>query len=1309
MASGVPAVSDDEFGVDSYAESSPDPLALSWTESRRPTRTRATSKQPPRKTPLRAGSPNKQTQTINATLSSPSKSMIMSTGKAGGVASPWKVKVTVEAVPEQESDSENVGYGSPSHGRTTSGRTTTIPLKDADASSPTRRRGPGRPRKSIGSSPTKAKRSATHVRKKPKARKSTIGVADMSIADISADNIKEEPKRRPGRPKKSVQPEVNMSSAETTGDHTQDETQDEGFVDIRRPQLSRTKTVPVRFSSSELGTPGPTQEHRPGQRLARRGTPVRFGGQHEDTSLLALPKTRGTPSVAPKSVKTRKGTPVRPGGSHSSYKPSTASESGSQIQRTTTSESEGDSLYNSGGRSEYGTTSRSDAGSLYKPTSASESGSQYKLASLSSGSDHEDTPPGSDDGNDADMWRGMVARGLQHGENKEQPIQIEPEAESDDMYDAEGDEDQDADADADYDFENVDHTLAGIHTTIMENENFTMVSIDSLPSYQAMSTERAGRLTSRTVQSAIGKRGFLDTPVQRSDRKSYEEPSQVSIPYISSTGLTPSHIEFPARVVAKPRGGTPAMATKTPSVPPRIEVSQSSPRKTPTPKIARAVKAGFALQGLVDPVQEPSSKNSPDVPAVKEKSHLDNLFNGFGEGTRRELRADFRLGEKIAEMSQELENKSTPASASSFKVPQVTMTDQDVFRSSSLKPRPAQRLDPRLPTPDERDQYSLSIPSSKVASPEVTYPDIAARAQQTHLASPARSEDEMSWRVDTPPVVKSVNPHSQGLHQYLDAMDAANPKTPEAIVVDEEVNEDEPSDIWEEEASRSSDLPTLPKARTATHKKADIQELLMADGNVFPPARGKIPKTWRRKSSSDFHYSDEVEVEIEEVTAPAVPRADQSASARSSKGKGKAQEVSPRVEYDEQEDSESSDDTGMFWESNLPAVYNKSTSLEEQTSKLDLTMLLGGDSSPAKENSVATADRSSVAQKVPPRIAQLQAPPYKGSPLKQQLRSEDLESERGLRSSLASSRNAQSFIGVEGKSSTSSDVRQLRVEAEARSYQPRSRTLHGIEEVTEHPQRSVPDSSFPSSPPEVVNQQGVERSVLSPKRAYPPLFDDSTTQSPKKRVARAVAPEPRVSRAALSVSGSTEPSKAQTGLFSRLTTTLWAAVTPAAPPPPHPTLLRFSPLPRVQPWTRTHYKTLDVLFQIHKRRPTSFAPASPSNINNALLESIPDRKKFLGAVYSNWGYNVTMTEQYLVLAAAFCQLLTLADIKEYERTTGKEIDRGDVDPGPDGEVIGFEAVVRRLFSVVSGEDVRRDEKLGKVIRRDAGFSVTWGC
>ncbi|KAF2812615.1 uncharacterized protein BDZ99DRAFT_270146 [Mytilinidion resinicola] len=693
----------------------------------------------------------------------------------------------------------------------------------------------------------------------------------------------------------------------------------------------------------------------------------------------------------------------------------------------------------------------------------------------------------------------------------------------------------------------------------------------------------------------------------------------------------------------------------------------------------------------------------------KKNNHLDNLFNGFGEGTRRELRADFRLGEQIAKMSQELENKSSPASASSFKVPQVTIAEQNVFGSSSLKPRPAQRLDPRLPTPDERDQYSLSMPSSKVASPEVTYPDIAARAEKTHLASPARSEDEMSWRVDTPPVVKSIDPHGQRLHQYLDSMDAAHPESPEANAVDEGVNEDGQSDIWQEEASRSSDLPTLPKARTVTHKEPNFQDQLFADENALPPARGKIPKTWRRKSSSDFHYSDEMEVEMEEITAPRVSHADQTSSTRSSKGKERAQEFLPIVEYDEQEEGESSDDTGMFWENNLPAVYNKTTSLEEQTSKLDLTMLLGGDSSPAKESSVLTPDRNSPAQKVPPRIAQLQAAPYKGSPLKQQLRSEDLESERGLRSSLASSRNTRSSIGVDGKSSTLSDIRQLRAETEARSYEPHSRTLHEIKEVTEHSQRFAPSVSFlPSSPPEVLNDGGSKRSVLSPKRAYSPLFDGSNTQSPRKRVAKTTVLEPRVSRTAPSASSSTGPSIAKTGLFSRLTTTLWTAVTPAASPPSHPMILRFSPLPRVQPWTRTHYKTLDILFQIHKRKPTSFAPASPSSINNALLETIPDRKKFLGAVYSNWGYDVTMTEQYLVLAAAFCQLLTLSDIKEYERTTGKEIDRGDVDPGPDGEVIGFEAVVRRLFSVISGEDVRRDEKLGKVIRRDVGFSVTWG-
>jgi hypothetical protein len=815
--------------------------------------------------------------------------------------------------------------------------------------------------------------------------------------------------------------------------------------------------------------------------------------------------------------------------------------------------------------------------------------------------------------------------------------------------------------------------------------------------------EEVGKTNVEVPSGIVGRLSQL-----KSDRNIYEHPSQISIPYISSTGLTPSYVKS-SSPFARPRERTPVNTTKSPSVPPAIEVTHVSPKRTPTPKLARVVKAGIALQGLVDFIREPSPDRLSVDSAASKKRRLDTLFSGFGEGTRRELRAGLRLGEKIARMSQDQEQRPSPSPASTSEAHQAKIAEEAVFKSSGLKP--TQRLNPRLPTPDERDQYSLFVPP-KTASPEVQYPDLTARAEQTHLASPARSVDEMNWRVDTPLAARPYDPEGQRLHQYLDSQVTTSHEREAAAVEDDEANEEDQSNIWEEEACRSSDLPTLPKTRGSQQKNLEYPDLLLADGDVLPPARGKIPRTWRRKISSGFQYSDEIDAEMEEVAAPTMPHPEQRPATQSYKGKGKAREPLPVVEYDEQEESEGGDDTGMFWKQNRPTVYTKKRSLVAEVSKLDLTDLLGGDSSPAKDSSVVASRRSTPAQKISPKVAQLQPTqptPYKSSPLKQQLLPGDLASERSFQSSFANSRNERTSTTLDGgNSSTNSDIRQLRSEMEARAYEPHSSTLHEIEEATEH-SHLTSKVSYPSSPPEIIDNNVFERRFLAPKRACSPLFQDSTTQAPARKNVKITPPKSRVSARESSASVPAEPAKAQSGLFSRLTSTLWSTITPIGAPPTHPTTLKLSPLPRVEPWTKTHYKTLDTLFQIHKRRPKIFAPASPPNTNNAILESIPNRKKFIGAVYSNWGYEVTITEQYLVMAAVFMQLLTLTDIEEYGRTTGKDIDRGDVGPGPAGELIELGGVVSRLFTVIAGEALRRDEKLGIPIRREGGLSVKWGC
>lgn len=96
----------------------------------------------------------------------------------------------------------------------------------------------------------------------------------------------------------------------------------------------------------------------------------------------------------------------------------------------------------------------------------------------------------------------------------------------------------------------------------------------------------------------------------------------------------------------------------------------------------------------------------------------------------------------------------------------------------------------------------------------------------------------------------------------------------------------------------------------------------------------------------------------------------------------------------------------------------------------------------------------------------------------------------------------------------------------------------------------------------------------------------------------------------------------------------------------------------------------------------------------------------------NWGYGVRMDKPLILLALLFNQLLVLENGREFERVEGVKIDGADVGPWASEEdrmEIGPLTVLVRLFSVICGEMVRRDEARGRMIDRTegGGDGVRW--
>ncbi|KAL8752575.1 MAG: hypothetical protein Q9199_005658, partial [Rusavskia elegans] len=358
----------------------------------------------------------------------------------------------------------------------------------------------------------------------------------------------------------------------------------------------------------------------------------------------------------------------------------------------------------------------------------------------------------------------------------------------------------------------------GEFDSIIESEGFSMVSVSSLPSAQGFSGVAPGS----------------EPPLRRSPR-SFSK-----------------------------RRGTPSDSDHSPLPPPPLKVRavQTSARElnkatSGTPRLARVVRAGIALQGVLSPArqrQNPATltpwlnHSSPMSSTTSPKERLDQLFNGFGPGTCRELRAGLRLGEELAK-------RQNPEIGCSGE-----LANEDVFATNS------QVKYPELPA---TEKYSLKIPDGAMKkSPQFSNPQ---------LPSPARSEasvynDRMSWKFDTlqsnavqanlakvsATGLDIIEDGPSSINQTMLEREAGYQREREAIskqireanssqvIVIESDDEDEGSaeatyeddgDIWQEQAQVSGSHPL----------DSDIPPIFLQN-EPRKPRRSQIPSPWMRKT-----------------------------------------------------------------------------------------------------------------------------------------------------------------------------------------------------------------------------------------------------------------------------------------------------------------------------------------------------------------------------------------------------------------------------------------------------------------------------
>ncbi|KAK3081437.1 hypothetical protein LTS18_006673 [Coniosporium uncinatum] len=624
---------------------------------------------------------------------------------------------------------------------------------------------------------------------------------------------------------------------------------------------------------------------------------------------------------------------------------------------------------------------------------------------------------------------------------------------------------------------------------------------------------------------------------------------------------------------------------------------------------------------------------------------------------------------------------------------------------------------------------------------------------------------EVEWQRARDAVIREMQQANSNqvvvLEDTMDGDDRTNEDEEQTDDAHEQSDEDEHEDIWngedKHESNKSASTPT--SAGGSFHTRGltvkDSSFTVSSQRNLTRPTSG----------SPHVHFAQN-QNEVESGKKPTILRSsssdsDNSTATESSEGSIDVVEGPVDEPMDDAEDTEDDSDTGNFFMNNLPAIFSRRnrrnsgkvyTSRAAQPSsspsspqyvgkqeaeKLDLTMLL----SPEKEKERPMWSESMLKNPLKLNVLRTGAQPsspVRGSPLRKEMTLPGssppyLESTRFDQNLEHSSLEASEEENQDASfnDTTMSDVRQLRNEIAAQT----SRSANAIPQHTS--QRSHATQVAVNFGSFVFEEEAVSRSLArdeslsqtetenffnrSPHHRRP-LFDTSAERTfhPTTTHTQLLRTEPSPPAAAAS----------RPDFLSRLGTSLFTAlIGPTSPPPPpkpltHPTLTDLPLLPAQEPWTKTHYKVLAALLERLYTSPASFDPRRRDS--GIVASSIMATKtgelaqKYTDLVVANWGYEVHMTYLHTTLVALYCQLLVLPSMEAYEEKYGESIELGDPyresvrrmeDARKKGKKVEMEItaweVLGRLFSVIVGEQIRKDERAGKPVMRGTEGRMRW--
>ncbi|KAF2149271.1 hypothetical protein K461DRAFT_281627 [Myriangium duriaei CBS 260.36] len=453
--------------------------------------------------------------------------------------------------------------------------------------------------------------------------------------------------------------------------------------------------------------------------------------------------------------------------------------------------------------------------------------------------------------------------------------------------------------------------------TTFENEEFSMISVESLNSHHSHHSN-SPNVTDHT---------YPEHPQARVNTSISYMPS--SPPILRYSTITPQ-------------------ITQTPQQPPGPPQSMPHHPSVLTPLRESVLRSGRVLQDIV---RSPENERSSAHRSVG-SAGLSSGFCADRDSLLREpLRRSMGVGGNLRQGEFATSNANDKSDSLGIHYPNIN-------RSC---------IDHRLPTPEDCDHEKSA---STVSSGPPIYPKISEELlhyspknskkafaligrtpdtpfQQTfpmmkvqspkHANSVISISSEMSENLDIEeldedeegPIIQSILSEASGISQHTDV----NRFAPSEVA----------DDIWQEQATRGES--------ESVNDLTSQYDTGSSHGRLVAPRRSKLPRTWRRASGSHFHNSDSPRPEMAQqrqvsasnssgqsegvVTPPSTGSEDEPDA------EDDAERESREPEYElaqphslEQEEGQVScslstavtadvDDTGVFWQSNLPKVLGQ--------------------------------------------------------------------------------------------------------------------------------------------------------------------------------------------------------------------------------------------------------------------------------------------------------------------------------------------------------------------------------------------------